>query len=207
MARQAIESILHQQKSLSFEIESSKLNSERMKINQFTHIVLDQADISPSELSLIRRNQRDAEIILMTPSVEHVETHRLPHWEVDGFLTKPVVDEAFISLVEYAQKSRKNPEIWWFNDDQRALVNEDVNIPLTGIESLMLTQLVISDRRVISKADIIQGMKRDPEIYNGFEMCLSRLQAKFSKAANGERLVRSVRNRGYCLAQKIKMAY
>jgi len=36
------------------------------------------------------------------------------------------------------------------------------------------------------------------------EMCLSRLQEKFKRVNDGERLFRAVRNRGYCLTQKIK---
>nr|WP_269137472.1 helix-turn-helix domain-containing protein [Pseudomonas sp. PGPR40] len=78
---------------------------------------------------------------------------------------------------------------------------------MTGTESLMLTQLILSDRRVVSKNDLIQRIDKDPENYSGLEMCLSRLQKKFKTAAKGERLIRSVRNRGYCLAQRIRVAY
>ncbi|APC19179.1 DNA-binding protein [Pseudomonas frederiksbergensis] len=207
LARQAIESLLAQRLSLSFEIESGKLSSERIRRNRFTHILLDQADISLSDVSFIRRNQKDAEIILITPNSERSELHHFSHVGVDGFLKKPVADDEFISAVSRVKESPGNPEIWWFNADERTLVKADITIPLTGTESLMLTQLVISDRRVLSKTDLILRIDKDPERYSGLEMCLSRLQKKFKDVANGERLVRSVRNRGYCLAQRIRVAY
>lgn len=97
-------------------------------------------------------------------------------------------------------------ETWWFNTDERTLVKAETTIALTTIESLMLVQLVISECRVLSRDDLIQRIEKDPQRYSGLEMCLSRLQKKFKSAAHGERLVRSVRNRGYCLTQRIKMA-
>jgi DNA-binding response OmpR family regulator len=187
LARQAIESLLAQRLYSSFEIESGKLSSERIRKSRFTHILLDQADISLSDVSFIRKNQKDAEIILITPNSESSELNHFSHFGVE--------------------ESQGNPDIWWFNADDRTLAKEDITIPLTGTESLMLTQLVLSDRRVLSKNDLILRIDKDPEQYSGLEMCLSRLQKKFKTAANGERLIRSVRNRGYCLAQRIRVAY
>lgn len=207
LARQAIESLLAQRLYKSFEIESGKLSSERIRKSRFTHILLDQADISLSDVSFIRKNQKDAEIILITPNAEPSELHHFSHFGVDGFLKKPVADDEFITAVSRVKESQGNPDIWWFNADDRTLVKDDITIPLTGTESLMLTQLVLSDRRVVSKNDLIQRIDKDPENYSGLEMCLSRLQKKFKTAANGERLIRSVRNRGYCLAQRIRVAY
>lgn len=207
LARQAIESLLAQRLYKSFEIESGKLSSERIRKSRFTHILLDQADISLSDVSFIRKNQKDAEIILITPNAEPSELHHFSHFGIDGFLKKPVADDEFITAVSRVKESQGNPDIWWFNADDRTLVKEDITIPLTGTESLMLTQLVLSDRRVVSKNDLIQRIDKDPENYSGLEMCLSRLQKKFKTAAKGERLIRSVRNRGYCLAQRIRIAY
>lgn len=103
-------------------------------------------------------------------------------------------------------RTLSHPETWWFNTDERTLVKAETTIALTTIESLMLVQLVISECRVLSRDDLIQRIEKDPQRYSGLEMCLSRLQKKFKSAAQGERLVRSVRNRGYCLAQRIKLA-
>ena len=166
LARQAIESLLAQRLYLSFEIESGKLSSERIRKSRFTHILLDQADISLSDVSFIRKNQKDAEIILITPNSEPSELHHFSHFGVDGFLKKPVADEEFISAVSRVKESQGNPDIWWFNADDRTLVKEDITIPLTGTESLMLTQLVLSDRRVLSKNDLILRIDKDPEQYS-----------------------------------------
>ncbi|MEB0029053.1 helix-turn-helix domain-containing protein [Pseudomonas sp. MH9.2] len=86
------------------------------------------------------------------------------------------------------------------------MVHDRKKIPLTNIESLLIKQLLLSDRRVCSKAELILCIHRDPAHYRGLEMCLSRLQEKFSTFSNGERLLRSVRNRGYCLIQRIKVS-
>ncbi|VVO71609.1 hypothetical protein PS862_01366 [Pseudomonas fluorescens] len=90
-----------------------------------------------------------------------------------------------------------------FRLNHRELFNANICISLTTIESLLLKQLVLSDRRVCSKAELIMAIRRDPATYTGLEMCLSRLQDKFTNAY-GERLFRSVRNRGYCLVQDVK---
>ncbi|KNH27028.1 hypothetical protein ACS77_12770 [Pseudomonas syringae] len=112
LARQAIESLLAQRLYLSFEIESGKLSSERIRKSRFTHILLDQADISLSDVSFIRKNQKDAEIILITPNSEPSELHHFSHFGVDGFLKKPVADEEFISAVSRVKESQGNPDIW-----------------------------------------------------------------------------------------------
>jgi len=104
--------------------------------------------------------------------------------------------------VEQTQVIRPMPETWWF--DGRILSSQGREISLTGIESLLIKHLLFNEQRVSSKVELIQAINRDPENYRGLEMCLSRLQDKFSAAANGERLIRSVRNRGYCLVQKVK---
>jgi len=105
--------------------------------------------------------------------------------------------------VEQTQHIHPVPETWWF--DGRTLSSLERQISLTGIESLLIKQMLFNEQRVSSKAELIQAINRDPESYRGLEMCMSRLQDKFSVSANGERLIRSVRNRGYCLVQKVQV--
>ena len=62
---------------------------------------------------------------------------------------------------------------------------------------------MLNEARVCSKQELIFGINKDANSYSGLEMCLSRLQSKF-KNAFGERLFRSVRNRGYCLVQEVR---
>ncbi|MGE9630863.1 winged helix-turn-helix domain-containing protein, partial [Enterococcus faecium] len=61
------------------------------------------------------------------------------------------------------------------------------------------------EERVVSKDELIRNIGREPEQNRGLEMSLSRLQEKFKRANYGVRLFRAVRNRGYCLTQKIKI--
>ncbi len=109
----------------------------------------------------------------------------------------------------FTPESRSNnacaaSEVWSFRLNKRELSNANTKIALTTIESLLLKQLVLSHRRVCSKRELILAINRDPSNYTGLEMCLSRLQDKFN-SAYGKRLFRSVRNRGYCLVQDVKV--
>ena len=98
------------------------------------------------------------------------------------------------------------PQIWLFNLAARELSNTTESIQLTTIESLLIRTLVLSKERISSKQELVLGINKDPQAYTGLEMCLSRLQNKF-RDAYGERLFRSVRNRGYCLVQEIKVSH
>lgn len=96
---------------------------------------------------------------------------------------------------------------WWFNDVDCTLTQNGITVGLTRTECWLLSLLAFSSERVISKEALIAGLGKDPSHYNGLEMSLSRLQSKFGQCSGGERLIRSVRNRGYCLAQVVRAAY
>lgn len=97
-------------------------------------------------------------------------------------------------------------QTWFFNLAARELCNSSARIQLTAIESLLINTLTLSTERICSKQELIAGINKDPVAYSGLEMCLSRLQSKF-RAAFDERLFRSVRNRGYCLVQDLKITH
>lgn len=92
-----------------------------------------------------------------------------------------------------------------FNFAARELQGASRRIRLTVTEARLIKTLTLSESRICSKHELIMGIKKDAQVYSGLEMCLSRLQNKF-KAAFGERLFRSVRNRGYCLVQDVTLA-
>lgn len=94
-------------------------------------------------------------------------------------------------------------EVWQLDNDQGALVKEDVEISLTGLETALVKKMLHHEERVVSRDELILSIGREPEQYRGLEMCLSRLQDKFKSASKGERLFRAVRNRGYCLIQEV----
>lgn len=100
--------------------------------------------------------------------------------------------------------SLASPQTWYFSFSTRELSNTNAKIQLTAIESLIINTLVLSKERIISKQELILGIRKDPQTYSGLEMSLSRLQNKFRKNFD-ERLFRSVRNRGYCLVQEVKL--
>ncbi len=95
-------------------------------------------------------------------------------------------------------------DCWVLTHHDRTLVKGRLRISLTTIESALIKKMLHHEERVVSKEELIRNIGREPELYRGLEMCLSRLQEKFKRANDGERLFRAVRNRGYCLTQKIK---
>lgn len=95
-------------------------------------------------------------------------------------------------------------DVWLLTQHDRALVKGGLRISLTTIESALIKKMLHHEERVVSKEELIRNIGREPELYRGLEMCLSRLQEKFKRVNDGERLFRAVRNRGYCLTQKIK---
>ncbi|WP_458370631.1 winged helix-turn-helix domain-containing protein [Pseudomonas fluorescens] len=94
-------------------------------------------------------------------------------------------------------------QTWTLNKPQRLLSNNLTTINLTRMECLVLELLSSSEERIISNEEILMKLNKDPYSYKGLLMCLSRLQAKFKKLTKGDNLLRSVRNRGYCLTQAI----
>ncbi|PFG24471.1 DNA-binding winged helix-turn-helix (wHTH) protein [Pseudomonas lurida] len=96
------------------------------------------------------------------------------------------------------------PDVWLLTQHDRTLVKGGLRIALTTIESALIKKMLHHEERVVSKEELIRNIGREPDLYRGLEMCLSRLQQKFKQANDGERLFRAVRNRGYCLTQKIK---
>lgn len=181
--------------------------AERVNKHLFTVLPPPQTGTLHAESDLTQDYQGRMYTMLTTSHSPPLESHLSSHLRAEPHLKGGAGDYALTAEIDHARKPHKHPETWWFSSDERTLVNAGKKISLTGIESLLLKQLALSDRRVCSKTDLILGINRDPEHYRGLEMCLSRLQEKFSDTANGERLFRSVRNRGYCLVQKIRATY
>ena len=103
------------------------------------------------------------------------------------------------------ERTQQYPQDFWLlTQHDRTLVKGGLRISLTTIESALIKKMLHHEERVVSKEELIRNIGREPELYRGLEMCLSRLQEKFKRANDGERLFRAVRNRGYCLTQKIK---
>ena len=144
------------------------------------------------------------------PNVSSLITARKPHFlnfhpsflglTVIPTLKTTLTSPAFAPTAHYSN----SPDTWLFCSAAHRLCNNNTCIQLTAIESLLIKTLAKKDERICSKQELIIGINKDMHNYSGLEMCLSRLQNKF-KSAFGERLFRSVRNRGYCLVQDVQI--
>ena len=122
-----------------------------------------------------------------------------------GLSTIPTLKTTLTSSAQPApSRLSSSPDVWSFCFAEQVMCNSTACIQLTSIESMLIQTLTRSNERVCSKQELILGINKDVHTYSGLEMCLSRLQTKF-KAAFGERLFRSVRNRGYCLVQDVQV--
>jgi len=98
------------------------------------------------------------------------------------------------------------PECWWLSASEYSLNKAGRKIKLTVTEHKILLAFISSNWRVLSRDDLIRLLNKNPDTYTGLEMCLSRLQQKFCSEWGDCRLLRAVRNRGYCLVQNINLA-
>ena len=106
-------------------------------------------------------------------------------------------------MTNFTEISLQYPQCWKLDINNRILFDGANKIHLTNIESVIVKTMLLKEERVISKAELISSIGREPDLYRGLEMSLSRLQIKFKKSAGGRYLFRAVRNRGYCLTQTI----
>lgn len=107
------------------------------------------------------------------------------------------------TMTNFAEIPLQYPQCWRLDISNRILFDGVNQIHLTSIESVIVKSMLLKEDRVISKAELISSIGRDPDLYRGLQMSLSRLQIKFKKNAGGSHLFRTVRNRGYCLTQTI----
>lgn len=144
---------------------------------------------------------------MVSPVIKHDTQRILSTFNSQWQAVQPTTQRINItSIAEQAKDDtpdRSADETWRLSNGNGALIKDDIEIVLTGLEAALLKKMLHHDDRVVSKDDLIRSIGREPEHYRGLEMCLSRLQEKFKNASNGERLFRAVRNRGYCLIQKI----
>ncbi|MGY2338197.1 winged helix-turn-helix domain-containing protein [Pseudomonas sp. SDO5532_S415] len=144
---------------------------------------------------------------MVSPVIKH-DTQRIlstfnSQWQAVQPTTQRINITSFAEQAKDDAPDRSADETWRLSNGNGALIKDDIEIVLTGLEAALLKKMLHHDDRVVSKDDLIRSIGREPEHYRGLEMCLSRLQEKFKNASNGERLFRAVRNRGYCLIQKI----
>ena len=139
-------------------------------------------------------------ITVKKPNLLNIHPYSLGQTVIPTLKTTPT-SPALATTAHYSS----SPDTWLFGFAAQQLCNNTACIQLTTIESLLIKTLSQRDERICSKQELIIGINKDTYSYSGLEMCLSRLQNKF-KAMFGERLFRSVRNRGYCLVQDVQVA-
>jgi DNA-binding response OmpR family regulator len=93
---------------------------------------------------------------------------------------------------------------WFYSRRFRSLSRNNVTISLTYTESEIIGLFTSTHERIISTECIAAAIKKDADNYVGLRMCVSRLRKKFATLSEGEKLLVAVRNRGYCLTQKIE---
>lgn len=93
--------------------------------------------------------------------------------------------------------------VWILDKNEKKLLSINTAISLTKMEYEIIERLTKTPNIPIRTDLIIEHLKKKPEKYKGLFMSLSRLQKKFDFFSNGDRLFTAVRNRGYCLTQRV----
>ncbi|UTW08931.1 winged helix-turn-helix domain-containing protein [Pseudomonas benzenivorans] len=109
-------------------------------------------------------------------------------------------------LVEATQNSATIcNEAWTLDYERRVLSRARQEITLTKTEVVILQSFVVREQRALNKSELFACLGKKPDSYTGLNMCIYRLQSKFNRHADGADLFRSIRHRGYCLVQEIKI--
>lgn len=93
--------------------------------------------------------------------------------------------------------------IWTLKIEERLLENYKFSMVLTKIEVRILVIFLQQPKQAISHYSIAERLGRNPDIYKGVCMCISRLNKRFKKLTGGGRLFVSVRNHGFYLKKTI----
>ncbi|MBK5374278.1 winged helix-turn-helix domain-containing protein [Pseudomonas sp. TH08] len=196
-SQRELENLLSSERFNSFGTSQAQMFVEGVASPSSTPMVMEFTYPSVSRKNVARSIEHDTQRILAT-----LESEWLAAQSTNPFQSIPVITGESQTPVAI-EADMPASETWHLDDDQGALVKDDVEISLTGLETALVRKMLNHEERVVSRDDLILSIGREPEQYRGLEMCLSRLQDKFKSASNGERLFRAVRNRGYCLIQEI----
>ena len=197
-SQRELESILSSERFNSFGTSQAQMFIEGANSPSSAPVLMEFTYPSGTRKNVTRTTEHDTQRLLAT-----LESEWLAAQSANPFHgTPPVTTEAGNPSPAF-ESAPAYTETWHLDNDQGALIKEDIEISLTGLETALVRKMLHHEERVVSRDELILSIGREPEQYRGLEMCLSRLQDKFKSASNGERLFRAVRNRGYCLIQEI----
>ncbi|KAE9648885.1 winged helix family transcriptional regulator [Pseudomonas sp. PB103] len=197
-SQRELESILSSERFNSFGTSQAQMFVEGVASPSSAPMVMEFTYPSVSRKNVARSIEHDTQRILAT-----LESEWLAAQSANPFQSIPVSASDSSNRPPVVEGDMPCSETWHLDNVQGALVKDDVEISLTGLETALVRKMLNHEERVVSRDELILSIGREPEQYRGLEMCLSRLQDKFKSASNGERLFRAVRNRGYCLIQEI----
>ncbi|MFJ2479305.1 transcriptional regulator [Pseudomonas sp. NPDC087598] len=197
-SQRELESILSSERFNSFGTSQAQMFIEGATSPSSAPMLMEFTYPSGTRKSVARTIEYDTQRIIAT-----LESEWRAAQSTNPFHSVPATTEEISSLPPVMTSDASGTETWHLDNAQGALVKEDVQISLTGLETALVRKMLNHEERVVSRDDLILSIGREPEQYRGLEMCLSRLQDKFKSASKGERLFRAVRNRGYCLIQDI----
>ncbi|MFJ2320275.1 helix-turn-helix domain-containing protein [Pseudomonas sp. NPDC087817] len=197
-SQRELESILSSERFNSFGTSQAQMFIEGATSPSSAPMLMEFTYPSGTRKNVARTIEHDTQRILAT-----LESEWRAAQSTNPFQSVPAMTGETSNLPQAITGDTPGTETWHLDNDQGALVKEDVQISLTGLETALVRKMLHHEERVVSRDDLILSIGREPEQYRGLEMCLSRLQDKFKSASNGERLFRAVRNRGYCLIQDI----
>ena len=197
-SQRELETILSSERFNSFGTSQAQMFVEGVASPSSAPVLMEFSYPSVTRKKVAQSIEHDTQKILAT-----LESEWLAAQSENPFHSKPAIMADASGAAQTIEGNAPCSEVWQLDNDQGALVKEDVEISLTGLETALVKKMLHHEERVVSRDELILSIGREPEQYRGLEMCLSRIQDKFKSASKGERLFRAVRNRGYCLIQEV----
>lgn len=197
-SQRELETILSSERFNSFGTSQAQMFVEGVASPSSAPVLMEFSYPSVTRKKVAQSIEHDTQKILAT-----LESEWLAAQSENPYHSKPAIMADASGTAQTIEDHAPCSEVWQLDNDHGALVKEDVEISLTGLETALVKKMLHHEERVVSRDELILSIGREPEQYRGLEMCLSRLQDKFKSASKGERLFRAVRNRGYCLIQEV----
>lgn len=174
-----------------------------MRLQPYSLVLVDAALAGEwdEDFAVLASSHHSIIIGVETATTGAVDIYRMSRFD----LAVRLPEEAAIleRVISQIMMSRVNSALYMLNEEAHSLSSRGRQMKLSRLEYLLLHEMATSGQPLYSVAQIKEFLVGSQEGYQGVAVLISRLQRKARRAFDGESLLRSVRNHGYCLVQRI----
>jgi two-component system, OmpR family, response regulator len=206
-------------------VADGKAMSAAMQQTHFDLIVLDLMLPGDDGLALCRELRRHSQVPIIMLTARGEDVDRIVGLEVgaDDYLAKPFNPRELLvrikAVLRRAAHAPRDPDSavvrsfrfggWQLDTTTRSLTdNEGATVPLSGAEYRLLTVLLRSPSRVLSRsqlATLLRGREADPQD-RSIDVRVSRLRQLLGDDARASQIIKTVYGEGYVIGVGVETA-